>query len=215
MQHASSGRLIASHLAVNIAVNHSFFRVLTMSDDAQAEQSLFFAGSDDGRDDGLEYITPPLPARPSESAQPPSSPQPQVDPLFFADSEAEDEPIVSKEPSPMNVSRASSVDAVVGMDAMDVDPARTPEVVSGRASSVASVTSIPPLVAASRAESVLQEQKEEPPRKKRKLTPEAVGDSGIASAYLGSFLVGNAWSTVRGKGFIKVCNSVCQSVLYI
>ena len=38
------------------------------------------------------------------------------------------------------------------------------------------------------------------PNKRRKLSP---SDFGFTSAFLGSIVVGNAWSTVKGKGYIK------------
>ncbi|KDQ63171.1 hypothetical protein JAAARDRAFT_119545 [Jaapia argillacea MUCL 33604] len=53
-----------------------------------------------------------------------------------------------------------------------------------------------------------------PPNKKRRLSPpptrapaaaasSSSADPPFESAYIGSFLVGNAWSTVRGKGYVK------------
>ncbi|KAI0784921.1 SNF2 family N-terminal domain-containing protein [Abortiporus biennis] len=50
----------------------------------------------------------------------------------------------------------------------------------------------------------------EPPTKKRKLSPESreAPLTQFISAYLGSFIVGNAWSTVRGKGYIKVGDEI-------
>ena len=39
------------------------------------------------------------------------------------------------------------------------------------------------------------------PKKRRKLSPPS--DSDFTSAFLGSLLIANAWSTVKGKGYIK------------
>jgi DNA repair protein RAD5 len=39
------------------------------------------------------------------------------------------------------------------------------------------------------------------PNKRRKLSPPS--DSDFASAFLGSIVVANAWSTIKGKGYIK------------
>jgi DNA repair protein RAD5 len=40
------------------------------------------------------------------------------------------------------------------------------------------------------------------PPKKRRISPVAPPQATFSSAYLGSFLVGNAWSTVKGKGYV-------------
>ncbi|TDL28160.1 hypothetical protein BD410DRAFT_870386 [Rickenella mellea] len=50
-----------------------------------------------------------------------------------------------------------------------------------------------------------------PPSKKRRLSSEKQGSANIMShegLYLGSFLVSNAWSTVRGSGYVKVGESI-------
>lgn len=175
-----------------------------MANNEQTEQSLFFTGSDIENDDDLEYITPPQPVHRSESAPPQPEPQPPVSSLFFADSEDEGGPTQDEGMSPIESVRDSSVDAVVGIDTMDID-VQTPEAVSGGASSVSSASTPPPPAASSRASSVEPEATDVPQRKKRKLSPEAGDSDAFVSAYLGSFLVANAWSTVRGQGFVKVC----------
>lgn len=200
---ASIGRLTASHFA-RANHHHLLHRVQAMADSDQAERSLFFAGSDDERDDGLEYITPPHPVQRPESAQPQPEPGPsKVSSLFFADSEDEDEPPRTGDASPIESTRESSLDAVVGVDAMELD-AEVLDSKPGRASSVSSISSAPPPGPSSPASSVEPMTIDEPLRKKRKLSPDASESTAFTSAYLGSFLVGNAWSTVRGKGYINV-----------
>ncbi|KAF9453887.1 hypothetical protein P691DRAFT_564475 [Macrolepiota fuliginosa MF-IS2] len=53
---------------------------------------------------------------------------------------------------------------------------------------------------------------EEPPTKKRRISPAAESrpqsSSRPAPIYLGDILVGNAWSTVSGKGYVKLGESV-------
>jgi DNA repair protein RAD5 len=48
-----------------------------------------------------------------------------------------------------------------------------------------------------------------PPAKKRRLSPPAAAAcSNVSSTYLGSFLVGDAWSTVTGKGYVKINDEI-------
>ncbi|EPQ60320.1 hypothetical protein GLOTRDRAFT_112995 [Gloeophyllum trabeum ATCC 11539] len=49
------------------------------------------------------------------------------------------------------------------------------------------------------------------PSKKRRLSTAApaAANAVFESAYLGSFLVGNAWSTARGKGYVKPGDEIC------
>ncbi|OCH95686.1 hypothetical protein OBBRIDRAFT_871170 [Obba rivulosa] len=69
-----------------------------------------------------------------------------------------------------------------------------------RASSVSSASSHPAPRSSSPASSV---KSEEPPTKKRRLSPKGAQQARFTSKYLGSFLIGNAWSTVRGSGYVK------------
>lgn len=76
-----------------------------------------------------------------------------------------------------------------------------------RASSVSSLSSGPSLRTSS---PVPCPSGEEPPVKKRRLSlPKVQAPTGqqlgapFGNAYIGSFIVGNAWSTARGKGYIK------------
>ncbi|TFY83512.1 hypothetical protein EWM64_g492 [Hericium alpestre] len=74
---------------------------------------------------------------------------------------------------------------------------------SPRARSISSSSSHPAPRSSSPASSL---HGSPPPAKKRRLSPprtQAPQKPVFRSAYLGSFIVSNAWSTVRGKGYIK------------
>ncbi|CAL1694577.1 unnamed protein product [Somion occarium] len=144
---------------------------------------LFFPDSDDEGVQALPRTSSPEPSAYSSDSGPG---------LFFADSE-DDEPPIQAENSIANNEEIP----------MEVD-IKTKETVDGRASSVSSSSKLPgnSRVPSSRSSPALGT--EGPPAKKRKLSPDSAVDSKESkSAYLGSFLVGNAWSTVRGKGYIK------------
>lgn len=116
-------------------------------------------------------------------------------PLFFADSDDED--VLPPEASLLANTRPQDdfIDLSEGVGTPQ--PNDTP-----RASSISSTYSI----RGPRSSSpVVSETSDEPPAKKRKLSPLAhsAPSSAFESAYLGSFLVGNAWSTVRGTGYVK------------
>lgn len=179
-----------------------------MTQDFQPRDSLFFASSDDEDED-----VNPTTAQISVSVQPAShqvpppsglSSSPHEKRLFFADSDDEDIPRF-RTPRPIAINSAKLV-------MNDDDSESDLEIPSfeevPRASSVSSMSSGPSLRNSS---PVSGPSGEEPPVKKRRLSPpskvQARTDTGQASfnrpAYLGSFLVGNAWSTVRGKGYIQ------------
>lgn len=177
-----------------------------MADSKQAERSLFFTGSDDENDGELEYLTPPG-AHQSADTKPSSEPQPQTHSLFFADSEDE-EKLLRISMSPMKDIRGSPFGVQDTQEEMDVD-VKIPEIPTSRAPSVSSASSAQPPAPSSPASSVGPDTSIEPPRKKRKLSPPIAKDrTEFVSAYLGSFLVADAWSTVRGKGFVKVRNQL-------
>lgn len=176
-----------------------------MTQDSQPRGGLFFAGSDDEDDDMNSTTTQTVASMPPTFHQlaPPSDPthSPHEKRLFFADSDDEDiprfitpKPIVINSGSVMNGDDSES----------DLEIPSFEEV--PRASSVSSVSSGPSLRSSS---PVPGPSCKEPPAKKRRLSPCSMvqARTGQASfdhpAYLGSFLVGNAWSTVRGKGYIK------------
>jgi DNA repair protein RAD5 len=76
-----------------------------------------------------------------------------------------------------------------------------------RQSSPSSATSNRPPVEAARAQSVESIQSLPPPTKKRKLSPERK-QPAPDSFYIGSLIVGNAYSTAKGKGYIKIGDEV-------
>ena len=170
---------------------------------ADAERSLFFADSDDEDMENARNIgelasthdasviqplsTPPAPKEPSRSA------------LFLPDSDEDDEMAVSPQLGLINLAKSLQED----VNDVDVD---IPQSEHHRASSVSSLSSSEPFHReSSPASSVDISRVPEPPNKKRKISFEVTQDkTPLTSAYLGSFLVANAWSTARGKGYIKV-----------
>ncbi|KAG1836584.1 SNF2 family N-terminal domain-containing protein [Suillus subalutaceus] len=155
-----------------------------MTQDFQPRGGLFFAGSDDEDDVNpmtaqIEVSVQSASHQLAPSSGPPCSPHEKR--LFFADSDDEDIPR-------FQTPRPIAIDSEF--------------VVSGNDSE--SDLEIPSFEEVPRASSISR-----PPVKKRRLSPPSKiqARTGQASfdhpAYLGSFLVGNAWSTVRGKGYIK------------
>ncbi|KAK7686705.1 hypothetical protein QCA50_010305 [Cerrena zonata] len=146
--------------------------------DTEDKQPLFLPDSDDeaGR-------SPSRPTSPEASAYSSDGPG-----LFFADSD-DDEPPKPSEPEKLET---DTEDIIL----MDVD-------VKASASRASSVPREPSKLAgnsrgtSSRPTPALVS--DGPPNKKRKFT----SNEDLKSTYLGSFLVGNAWSTVRGKGYVK------------
>lgn len=134
-----------------------------------------------------------LPDSDDEAHSRPTSPEPSAyssdgPGLFFADSE-DDEPPQPSEPEKQD----SDIEEIILMD-VDVKPSES------RAPSIPREPS--KLVGTSRGASSRPSPAlavDGPPNKKRKVT----SDGELNSTYLGSFLVGNAWSTVRGKGYVK------------
>ncbi|KAG0707588.1 SNF2 family N-terminal domain-containing protein [Suillus ampliporus] len=168
-----------------------------MIQDLQPRDALFFAGSDDEDDDAksttaqISVSVRPASQRPAPSGQPYSLREKR---LFFADSDDEDIPrFQTPKPIAINSSLAMNGDD----SGSDMEIPSFEEV--PRASSVSSITSSP----------VPGPSGEEPPVKKRRLSQPSKVQAHMEQAsfdhpaYLGSFLVGNAWSTVKGKGYIK------------
>ncbi|CCM03639.1 uncharacterized protein FIBRA_05783 [Fibroporia radiculosa] len=119
-------------------------------------------------------------------------------PLFFADSDDED--IMNSAPAQAPIlNNALPEDAVVDLSE-DIDLLQSDDV--PRASSVSSVSSVPDRLSSSPAPSVNSDR---PPTKRRKILASERESFAVefTSSYLGSFPVGNAWSTVRGSGYIK------------
>jgi DNA repair protein RAD5 len=114
--------------------------------------------------------------------------------LFFADSDDEDSTTQPPAP-PLNGGDPSrdEKDSDSDVEIMFVeDEPETSQVGHNTSPNISPTSSPPPPV-----EVIL------PPEKKPRLSPVALSHSAFSSAYLGSFLVGNAWSTVKGKGYVK------------
>ncbi|KAH7886199.1 SNF2 family N-terminal domain-containing protein [Phlebopus sp. FC_14] len=179
-----------------------------------SEQSLFFAGSDD------EELLPP--ERPGDvtvgtgcDVQPNSTQSQFMTPasrtgpekrLFLADSDDEEVPRFEL-PSGL-VAGTDLWDGRGDDSASDVELPSFEEL--PRASSVSSQSSMP----SQRTSSPPPAQSNDfpPPAKKRRLSPAPIPTTlsiKARDAYIGSFLVGNAWSTVKGKGYIKPGDEVC------
>ena len=162
------------------------------------EHSLFFAGSDD--EDMGDVTRSPKPkdtdlgeGSSSGSATRPRSPAQQ--PLFFEDSDSDAE-MSYRLKQPALVMDTDGDDELV----LDMD---IPEVVEiPRASSVSSVSS--GMESSHNSPPPPRPSIEEPAPKRRRLSlPEPPPDQTFDSMYLGYFLVDNAWSTVKGTGYIK------------
>lgn len=179
--------------------------------DAPQEPSLFFAGSDGEEDVSMENLE-------SKPSTPPGSRQKPA--LFLEDSEDEEtHASVFVTPAKRGrgvVNNGSDSDGPHPFDMKDfLDPSTTmeseqaadiPENVSiPRASSVSSMSSGPSLNnrMSSPTPSI---EIVKPPVKKRRVEPVPITppNKSSDSIYLGSIIVGNAWSTSRGKGVLYV-----------
>lgn len=180
---------------------------------ADANKSLFFAESDDEDVEKTVFQEVPmqeLPATPpTESAamEPPS----RKGALFLPDSDEDEEfPVVLPQALQMNFGSSVLKDTIPDVE--------IPQSKYHRASSVSVASSdgrgIPR--DSSPVSSVDMNAIPEHPNKKRRLSPEPDDTrTPFVSAYLGSFLVGNAWSTVHGKGYVKVrCESSYSRLNY-
>lgn len=169
-----------------------------------SENSLFFAGSDE--EDGSD--TRPPQRLETTSTGETSSNTPQAisqapNPLFFADSDEEDMEIHydTRKPSSMLV---TDEDMELDVDATVPDMVEIP-----RASSVSSMSS-GPNSARDDSPPLSRPTFNEPPPKRRKLSPplRPALDNAHDSFYLGYFLVDNAWSTVKGTGYVKAGDEI-------
>lgn len=122
-------------------------------------------------------------------------------PLFFADSDDDDEPIEYKPLQLPSYQAMSNLSDDVDIPELDELP---------RASSVSSASSNHEVNAQSRSPSVVIEGLPvDRPTKKRKLSPpHARAAAPFDSSYLGCFLVPNAWSTVRGSGYVRAGDEI-------
>lgn len=186
----------------------SLLDTLIMAD--AVDESLFFAGSEDEEEmetgntgiSATEIQLPDVDEVPPDSE---ASSRQASEPLFLPESDEEDADIHEDEHDAMAVDEAPghSVDDADDIEILDYKPGDASE----RASSVSSVASIPPLRTSSPASSDYTEPVLERPNKKRRLSTEPPVEPPFESAFLGTFIIGNAWSTVKGRGYIKVCIS--------
>jgi DNA repair protein RAD5 len=153
-------------------------------------QGLFFAGSDDGNDNDDVLIEEPLPG----AATPESESKPR---LFFADSDDDEETHASTFTTPMK--RSISVHIENDGQSSDVEIPSFEEI--PRASSVSSFSSA--LSGKDSSPAPYIESREPPTKRMRMSSPFTASQPPFESIYIGSFIVSNAWSTVRGKGYIK------------
>lgn len=160
------------------------------------DQSLFFADSDDEaapEERSMQHSDVPI----TSSSPAPSSPESRVSgkdqALFLEDSD--DEVILVDVESPAGTLQQDPVaDSDVKMEFAELNKAMFEQPVAG--SSRISQPEPQPARPTSTRNS-------EPPAKKRKLSADKGATSPGRSMYLGSFVVGNAWSTVRGKGYVR------------
>lgn len=173
---------------------------------AQGDDSLFFVGSDED-DNIVEVEMNPLPP-PNETVEEEqvsefTDPlQPPSEPLFLAGS---DDEVEIMESGKMDVGGDISEISRDIFDRRAKLPSRGVNPKVSRAASVSSVSSAFIPRSSSPATSDYIEERPDPPTNKRRLSsgPPDVPQP-FEAAFLGTFLVGNAWSTVRGTGYIKV-----------
>ncbi|THH32857.1 hypothetical protein EUX98_g1325 [Antrodiella citrinella] len=159
----------------------------------EQERSLFFADSDNepaeaetaNEDDILEDDFPVRSSSPVSGTS---------EALFLADSDDDNDIVAADSPAKP---REMDVEEIM-QDMYDPD-------VALRGEAGPSKVKPPSKKSSSRASSA---RADGPPTKKRKLTPLTTVSSPPPSMYLGSFLVGNAWSTARGKGYVKAGDEI-------
>lgn len=167
---------------------------------------MFFAGSDDEATNVQPQSTTVLNPPTEDTVIATQRKSVTQNPLFFADSDDE-------EPEPMNY-RQRSIPPILDVDdnadlEFDVEMPEFLDV--PRASSVSSDASSERDEAKRKSahDLIYDEQSVEslqpggPPAKKRRLSPPAQVSVESSPTYLGYFLVDNAWSTVKGTGYIK------------
>jgi DNA repair protein RAD5 len=160
-------------------------------------QGLFFAGSDDGNDSDDVLIEEPQPG----AATPESESKPR---LFFADSDDDEETHASTFTTPMKRSISVHIENDASFfdgQSSDVEIPSFEEI--PRASSVSSMSSALSGKDKDSSPAPYIESTEPPTKKMRMSSPFTASQPPFESIYIGSFIVGNAWSTVRGKGYVK------------
>ncbi|TCD62159.1 DNA helicase rad5 [Steccherinum ochraceum] len=172
-----------------------------------ADRSLFFADSEDegaseapshpGNEDAdILQDTPAFSSSPGPSS--PESRASTKEALFLEDSD-DDVVLMDDGPSMSQAHKIRAGDTDMEV-AADLEKSLFEDIRSGP---IPGPSRQSPEVKSSRSASL---RVDEPPSKKRKLSPENQRTATLAlptSMYLGSFLVGNAWSTARGKGYVK------------
>lgn len=154
-------------------------------------EGLFFAGSDDEEDVLMEQPQAETSSSGYTDRKPPR--------LFFPDSD-EDEPRASPFMTPKK--RGMSDPGEKEDTSSDIEIPGFDEI--PRASSVISTSSSASLQGRDSSPPAPAEILQRPAKKMRvSPAPTTLQASSDASYYLGSFIVGNAWSTVKGKGYIK------------
>ena len=185
---------------------------------AAVDDTLFFAGSDE--EEAMSEPQAPAAAQSdisdfedsalhdAEPGAPSRSPSPEPEPLFLAESDEDaDNAHCNARKYAESYITQSVDDARDDIEFLPPDISRKtvsrPE--DQRASSISSVSSAPPPRTSSPAPSDCLESIEEPPTKRRRLSAEAGSSSAsFDAAFLGTFIVGHAWSTVKGTGYVKV-----------
>lgn len=171
-----------------------------------SDKPYFFADPEDEPETGTDIITEPMSLHDDHDDVQATDPEPEPfqdalsepnseieavsgsrEPLFLAGSDDEGEPLVADDP--MNVD-----------DPLSLDPPRSSSPPAPDPSAHASVKSL------SRSPSIRETSP--PPAKRRRLSLPQVKKPVFSSAYVGTFIIGNAWATARGKGYIKPGDAV-------
>ena len=162
-------------------------------------RALFFAGSDDDDDDSSPAGHKSQVANAVELSV--SGVAPREQRLFLADSDEEqEEEMVSRLQGPPRHS-SGLLPPDDGVDDFLSESDLLPLEAIPRAPSVSSLSS----GLSGRGSSPVPSESSPPPAKKRRLLPDKVSThpSSTGDSYLGCLVVGNAWSTVKGKGYIS------------
>ncbi|KAI0095220.1 SNF2 family N-terminal domain-containing protein [Irpex rosettiformis] len=176
------------------------------------EETSFFAGYEDETElENTEELI--REAQQSEAEEPSDSPAPSrqsSEPLFLPESDEEDESgdvsMIVDKVSERSKTVADSEDVI---EILESKPRSQPGT-DKRARSLSKVTSVSRK--ASPSDPVVMEPMVQRPAKKPRLSleyTEELSDSPFESAFLGAFIVGNAWCTVKGKGYIKPGDEIC------
>ena len=167
------------------------------------DDSLFFAGSEDEANADIIEEAVSI-AQQSEVDEPMDSAAPSrqsSEPLFLPESDEENDESREAGEDAMVIEELSQRFGKVVNDADDIEIL---EVNTGRSERASSLSSVASMHSSSQHQHTVPER----PNKKRRLSLEPTEEPShppFESAFLGTFIVGHAWSTVKGKGYIKVC----------